>query len=112
MPDREGARRRRIGARVPHHRGVAERGDGSRMTVHLVKGNDPILRDEAVSTLVAELLGDDDRAFALEEFTIPADARSDAEDESEEEESWGTPFGAALNAASTAPMMTSKRVVV
>jgi len=82
------------------------------MTVHLVKGNDPILRDEALTTLVAELLGDDDRAFALEEFTIPADARTDAEDESEEEESWGTPFGSALNAASTAPMMTSKRVVV
>ena len=29
------------------------------MSVHLVKGNDPILRDEALSALVSELLGDE-----------------------------------------------------
>jgi DNA polymerase III delta subunit len=82
------------------------------MSVHLVKGVDPILRDEALSALVSELLGDDDRSFALEEFSVPAESRGDSDDENEEEESWGTPFGSALNAASTAPMMTSKRVVV
>ena len=82
------------------------------MSVHLVKGTDPILRDEALNALVVELLGDDDRSFALEEFTIPADAHGDADDDGDDEESWGTPFGSALNAASTAPMMTSKRVVV
>ena len=83
------------------------------MTLHLVKGADPILRDRALDELVIALLDGDDRSFALEEFTIPADGKAD-EDESasEAEEPSGTPFGAALNAARTPPMMTAKRVVV
>ena len=40
------------------------------MSVHYVKGVDPILRDEAASALINDLLGDDDRSFALEEFVI------------------------------------------
>lgn len=82
------------------------------MTVHFVKGADPILRDEALSALVEDLLGGDDRSFALEEFVIPADAKADAADADEDQEIAGTPFGSALNAARTPPMMTAKRVVV
>ena len=36
------------------------------MSIHLVRGDDPILRDQAVSRLVDELLGDADRTMALE----------------------------------------------
>ena len=84
------------------------------MSVHFVKGEDPILRDAALGELIIELLGEDDRTLALEEFTIPADGRGDSEgaEGSDEEEVPGTPFGTALNAARTPPMMTAKRVVV
>jgi DNA polymerase-3 subunit delta len=83
------------------------------MSVYFVKGNDPLLREEAVGALVADLLGDDDRSFALEEFVVGADARSGEEvADDETEEPSGTPLGAALNAARTLPMMTAKRVVV
>jgi DNA polymerase III subunit delta len=85
------------------------------MSVHYVKGDDPILRDAAADTLITGLLGDDDRSLTVEEFAIAGDGRADAEagepDDGDEEVS-GTPFGAALNAARTPPMMTSKRIVV
>lgn len=74
--------------------------------VYLVKGNDPLLRDRVVGELVEELLGDDDRTLALEEFTMPAgpgddddDARTDAVAE-------------VLNAASSPPFMSARRVIV
>jgi len=82
------------------------------MSVHFVKGTDPILRDEAVSGLVERLLDGEDRSFALEDFTIPADSKAEEEDEADDGELAGTPFAAALNAAHTPPMMTAKRVVV
>lgn len=83
------------------------------MSVHYVKGVDPILRDEAASALINDLLGDDDRSFALEEFvigTVKGDDDSPATDE--EEMPTGSPFASALNAARTPPMMTAKRIVV
>lgn len=85
------------------------------MTIHFVKGGDPILRDDALSALVEELLEGGDRSLALEDFTIPADSRGDADPDDagdENAEIAGTPFGSALNAARTPPMMTAKRVVV
>lgn len=86
------------------------------MTVHYVKGADPILRDDSLSALVEELLDGEDRSFALEDFTIPADGRGGSDDDDDDgdddREITGTPFGSALNAARTPPMMTAKRVVV
>lgn len=83
------------------------------MTVHFVKGVDPILRDEAVDALVGELLGDDDRSFALEEFAVGVvKGDDDGPSDDSDDEPTGTPFAAALNAARTPPMMTAKRVVL
>lgn len=74
------------------------------MSLHLLRGDDPILRVDALDALVHELLGDDDRTLALEDITIPgrtdgADARAAAVD-------------AVVNAARTPPFMTERRVVV
>src|SRR5262249_43313118 len=114
LPHRARSRRRRIGPGVPHDRSDPRRGARRVVSVHYVKGDDPILRDAAVDALVTELLGDDDRMLAVEEFVITADSRgaADALVDEEEEEVSGTPFGAALNAARTPPMMTGKRIVV
>jgi DNA polymerase-3 subunit delta len=78
------------------------------MSVHLVTGADPRLRDDAAAALVAELLGDDDRVLAVEEFTIPGRGEGDdgAGDTRE-----GT-VGAVVNAASSPPFMTERRIVV
>lgn len=78
------------------------------MSAHLVKGDDPILRGDAVDALVDELLGPDDRTLAVEDRTVPprgegdgggADARAAAVD-------------ATVNGATTPPFMTEGRVVV
>ncbi len=78
------------------------------MSAHLVKGDDPILRVDAVDALVEELLGPDDRGFAVEDRSVPpkgegdgggADARLATVD-------------AAINGATTPPFMTEGRVVV
>ncbi|HEU5301722.1 MAG TPA: hypothetical protein VFW06_05715 [Acidimicrobiia bacterium] len=78
------------------------------MSAHLVKGDDPILRVDAVDALIDELLGPDDRAFAVEDRLVPpkgegdgggADARAAAVD-------------ATVNGATTPPFMTEGRVVV
>ncbi len=94
------------------------------MSLHLVTGTDPLLRDEALDALVAELLGDDDRGLALEEFTLPGAGGGAAADESGDDADVGADRGeadapaadsvlaAALNAAQTPPMMSSRRVVV
>jgi DNA polymerase-3 subunit delta len=80
--------------------------------LYLVKGNDPLLRAAALDALVAELLGDDDRSLALEEFTVPG--RGDADDGGS---AGGADVreaivGAVLNAAASPPFMTARRVVV
>jgi DNA polymerase-3 subunit delta len=83
------------------------------MSVHFVKGTDPILRAEEVGALVMRLLGGEDRSLALEEFTILADGKGADEDDADEDgDIAGSPFATALNAAQTPPMMTTKRVVV
>jgi DNA polymerase-3 subunit delta len=74
--------------------------------VYLVKGNDSLLRDRAADDLVNELLGDDDRTLALEEFHLP-EGGGDAEDDVRAQL-----VAAALNAATSPPFMTSRRVVV
>jgi len=72
---------------------------------YVVKGNDPVLRGRVTDELVRELLGDDDRTLALEEFVLPPGR--DGDDETRAELVAG-----AVNAATSPPFMTSRRVVV
>lgn len=87
--------------------------------VHLVKGDDPVLRDAAVEKLVTELLAGEDRTLALEDLTIPARARGAAgasgngevgDDGGDVGES--PVFTSVVNALQTPPFMTARRVVV
>jgi DNA polymerase III subunit delta len=83
------------------------------VTVFLVKGSDPLLRDRVVDDLVRELLDGEDRTLAVEEFTVPGRASGGDEApapggaEAREEVVAGV-----LNAASSPPFMTTKRVIV
>ena len=80
------------------------------MSAHLVKGDDPILRSDALDAVVAELLGSDDRTLALEDHTVPGRSSD------------GEPGGADVprrrrwmrwsQAAQSPPFMTAVRVVV
>ena len=77
-------------------------------------GADPVLRGEALEQLLAELVGDDDRTLAVEEFTVPGraapgEAESDVPSGAEGREE---AVAAALNAAQSPPFMTGRRVVV
>lgn len=80
------------------------------MSAHLVKGDDPILRSDAVEQLVAELLGDDDRSLALEDLTVPP--KGSAEGEGGGSDARIAVVDTTLNGASTPPFMTESRVVV
>jgi DNA polymerase-3 subunit delta len=86
------------------------------VTVHLVQGNDPALRDREVQRLVDELLAGEDRTLALEDHTIPSRRKgSDAEVEisSDDGASLDLPvFAAVSNALRSPPFMTAHRVVV
>src|SRR5438309_1164872 len=77
--------------------------------LYQVTGSDPVLRGEALDQLLAELVGDDDRTLAVEEFTVPGEAESDAPSGAEGREEV---VAAALNAAQSPPFMTARRVVV
>ena len=65
------------------------------MSVHLLRGGDPALLAEAVSSLVHELVGDEDRALVVDDIT---------EDDYE--------VARIVDAAQTPPFLTSRRVVV
>lgn len=77
------------------------------MSVHLVTGNDPVLRDDAASRLIAELLAGEDRTLAVEEHTVPG--RGEGEEPSDGR---GGIIDAVVNAATSPPFMTERRVVV
>ena len=77
----------------------------------LVKGSDELLRDRVVDELVAELLGDDDRSFALEEITVPG-RTSDDPDAPGGAEGREHAVATVLNAAGSPPFMTNRRIVV
>jgi DNA polymerase-3 subunit delta len=76
------------------------------VSVHLVTGSDPVLRDDAVTSLVDELLDGDDRSLTVEEFAIPGRGDDD------EVLGRDSVVGAILNAASSPPFMTSRRIVI
>ena len=71
--------------------------------VHLLRGSDPVLLDRAVSELVTELVGREDRTLVVDELT--ADSYDPA----------GTGdlgVGPVVDAAQTPPFLTERRVVV
>jgi DNA polymerase-3 subunit delta len=80
------------------------------VTVHLVRGDDPVLRTDALAALVNELLDGDDPTLALEEHEVPA--RGAAEGEGGGADARQEVVDAVLNAAATPPFMTQRRVVV
>jgi DNA polymerase III subunit delta len=85
--------------------------------VHLVKGTDPTLRANEVNALVERLLDGDDRTYALEEFDIAGRRRAgDDDDDNDDGASAGgdapDAMRAIVNALSTPPFVTSRRVVV
>ena len=95
------------------------------MSVHLVRGADPILRDRVVAEVVAELLGGEDRTLALEEVTIPGRATgSDGGDagpdgasdggsgEGEGADARAAAVSTALQGAQSLPFLSARRVVV
>ena len=81
---------------------------------YVVRGTDAVLRDRVVADLVAELLGDDDRALALEETVVPGRATAGDDDGGAGTGAEGrdAAVAAVLNAASSPPFMTGCRVVV
>ncbi len=90
------------------------------MTTILVQGADPIFRDREVQRLVDELLGGEDRSFALDDHTLasrrrPSDGATDADDDDGpgSEGSAELPaFTALTTALQSPPFMTAARVVV
>ena len=84
------------------------------MSIHLIRGEDPILRDEVLTRVVDELTGDDDRTLAVEELTVPGRASAgDAEgDDPGGAEGREQVVAAVLNAAQSPPFMTQRRVVM
>lgn len=70
---------------------------GGRLAAYLVKGDDPVLRSEAVRDLVDDLLGDDDRSLVVEEFDVPSDDPDTS---------------APVDAARTPPFLSGHRIVV
>lgn len=77
------------------------------MTIHLVTGTDPVLRDQAVAGLVDELLDGAERSFAVEEFTVPG--RGDGDETLEGREDV---VAAIVHAAASPPFMSERRIVV
>jgi DNA polymerase-3 subunit delta len=93
------------------------------MTIMLVQGADPSLRDREAQRVVDELLGGVDRSLALDDHTIEsrrrggASADTDAATDDDDEASTGASlelptFAAVVNAVQSPPFMTECRVVV
>ncbi|MFI5046513.1 MAG: DNA polymerase III subunit delta [Acidimicrobiia bacterium] len=93
-------------------------------SLYLVKGSD-VLRDRELAKLLDELLGEEDRSFALEEFTVPGGSRSrrgggDDDASGDDHDGGGSTTAdereavvhAILGAASSPPFMTASRVLV
>lgn len=86
----------------------------SEQPVHLVKGTDPTLRGREVAALVDELLAGEDRTYALEDFEVAGRRRADAggDDGDASEGDAGDVVRGIVNALTTPPFVTSRRVVV
>ena len=91
------------------------------MSIMLVQGADPSLRDREVQRLITELLGGDDRSFALDDHTLASrrragDAAESADTDDDGPASEGSTelpaFAALTTALQSPPFMTASRVVV
>jgi DNA polymerase-3 subunit delta len=92
------------------------------VSVVLVQGADPVFRDREVQGLVDELLGGEERSFALDDHTLPSRRRAsesaadigDQDDDARASEgSTELPaFAALATALQSPPFMTPVRVVV
>jgi DNA polymerase-3 subunit delta len=82
--------------------------------VHLVKGDEPTLRDREVARLVEQLLDGSDASLALDDHTIPPRRRVEStDDEVADADSVDLPvFTAVTTAVQSPPFMTPVRVVV
>ncbi len=78
--------------------------------VYLVRGNDPLLRHDALGTLLVELLAGEDRSLVVEDLTVPG--RAGEGDEVGGSEGRANVVAAACNAAASPPFMTARRIVV
>ena len=88
------------------------------MTTVLVNGKDPSLRDREVQRVIDELLGGEDRSFALDDHSLASRRRSTSDDEPGDVDDTGggdsvevPAFTAVTNALSSPPFMTACRVV-
>jgi len=88
------------------------------VSVLFVQGADPGLRDREVQRVVDELLGTDDRSFALDDHTIASRRRAadaaetEADDDGETGSTELPAFAAIATALQSPPFMTGARVVV
>lgn len=71
--------------------------------VHLLRGSDPVLLDRAVSDLVTELVGRDDRTLVVDELVAASYDPGGTGD---------VQVGPVVDAAQTPPFLTERRVVV
>jgi DNA polymerase III delta subunit len=92
------------------------------VSILLVQGSNPALRDREVQRLVDELLGGEDRSFALDDHTLASRRRAgdpapDTDEDDDETRAWEgstelAAFAALVTALQSPPFMTSARVVV
>lgn len=82
------------------------------MSTHIVRGDDPILRADAVDALVDELLAGDDRTLALEDHSVPGRAAGEDADGASGADARAAEVAAVVQAAQSPPFMTAVRVVV
>ena len=86
--------------------------------VTIVKGDDPVLRDTEVNRVIDQLLGETDRMYALEDFTLASKRKVAGDDDGgpdpdDEDASPETPvFRSIMNALASPPFMTPIRVIV
>ncbi|MFZ4515519.1 MAG: DNA polymerase III subunit delta [Acidimicrobiia bacterium] len=78
--------------------------------LYLVRGDDPLLRADALRELVDEVLAGQDRSLAVEEFAIPG--RADGDEEVGGAAGRAAVLASAIDAAQSPPFMTDRRVVI
>jgi DNA polymerase-3 subunit delta len=86
------------------------------VTVYLVQGSDPVLRDREAQRVVDELLDGSDRALALDDHSVASRRRGGGDDDEAEGDGDASAelpaFAAITTALSTPPFMSPCRVVV
>ncbi|MDQ2825389.1 MAG: DNA polymerase III subunit delta [Actinomycetota bacterium] len=79
--------------------------------VRLLKGSDDVLRGEALSRLLDELVGEGDHSLLVEEVDFDQVERGQSEAEGESIPA-GVDLGPLIDAAQTMPFLTDRRIVV